>query len=60
MAEVWYWKKDAIVIHVLRADRYEESARSRAFPELDLELLVSFLDQPTVTQAVRAYRKSLG
>ena len=58
--EVWYWKKGAIVIHVLRGDRYEESAKSAAFPELDLELLVSFLDQPTVTQAVRAYRKALG
>lgn len=58
--EVWYWKKDAIVIHLLRGDRYEESAKSGAFPEMDLELLVSFLDQPTVTQAVRAYRKALG
>lgn len=48
------------VIHLLRGDRYEASAKSAAFPELDLELLVSFLDEPTLTQAVRAYRKALG
>ncbi len=58
--EVWYWQNDAIVIHLLRGDRYEASAKSVAFPELDLKLLVSFLDEPTVTQAVRAYRKALG
>jgi Uma2 family endonuclease len=60
VAEVWHWMKNRIVVHVLRGERYEASVTSKAFPELDLELLVSFLDQPTVTQAVRAYRKALG
>ncbi len=60
VGEVWFWKNDAIQIHVLVDDRYETSAKSVALPGLDLALLVSFLDHPTATQAVRAFRAALG
>jgi hypothetical protein len=44
---------------VLRAERYERATRSDALPDLDPEWLVSFLDQPTQSQAVRAMRESM-
>lgn len=57
--EVWVWKDGRLEIFVLRGDQFEPSASSRVFPDLDVALLVSFLDRPTVTQAVRAFRDAL-
>jgi Uma2 family endonuclease len=57
--EVWVWKGDRIDIHALRADRYEGVSRSRLLPELDVALLLSFLDRPTALQAVKAYGEAL-
>jgi Uma2 family endonuclease len=60
VGEVWFWKGGRIEVHLLRGDRYEATSRSALFPELDLDLLASFLDHPTLTQAMRAYREALG
>jgi Uma2 family endonuclease len=57
--EVWFWKAGALRVHALVDGAYVESDRSRALPDLDLGLLVTFLDHPTVTQAVRAFRAAL-
>jgi Uma2 family endonuclease len=59
IGEVWFWKASRIEVHVLRQLRYERSDRSRLFPDLDLELLCSFLDRPTALQAVKAFRDAL-
>lgn len=59
VGEVWTWKDGRIEIHVLAGDRFEKAERSRLFPELDLDLLVSLLDRPTALQAVRALRQAL-
>jgi Uma2 family endonuclease len=59
VGEVWFWRDGRIEVHVLRGDRYETVTRSALFPELDVELLASFLDRPTVLQAVRAFREAL-
>jgi Uma2 family endonuclease len=57
--EVWFWKEGRIEVHVLRGGRYETAPRSALFPELEIELLASFLDRPTALQAVRAFREAL-
>jgi hypothetical protein len=44
---------------VLRANRYESERRSHLLPELDLDLLISFLDRPTALQAVEGFREAL-
>lgn len=59
IAEVWIWKDGQIEVHLLRGEEYETSQRSALFPELDVALLASFLDHPTVLQAVRAFRDAL-
>jgi Uma2 family endonuclease len=57
--EVWFWKDDAIQIHVLDQDAYAISKKSLVLPELDIALLSSFLDHPTAMQAVRAFVDAL-
>jgi Uma2 family endonuclease len=59
IGEVWFWKDARIEVHVLREQDYERTDESRLFPELDLELLCSFLDRPTALQAVKAFRDAL-
>jgi Uma2 family endonuclease len=59
VGEVWFWREGRIEVHVLRGDRYESATRSSLFPDLDVELLASFLDRPTALQAVRAFREAL-
>lgn len=59
VAEVWVWKAARIEVHVLRGEDYEPTGRSDLFPELDVALLASFLDHPTVLQAVKAFRARL-
>lgn len=59
VVEVWTWKDERIEVHVLAGDGFEKADRSRLFPDLDLDLLVSLLDRPTATQAVRVLRQSL-
>ena len=57
--EVWRWQDSRIEVHVLRERRYEISERSTLFPDLDVQLLGSFLDHPTALQAVKAFREAL-
>lgn len=52
--EVWTWRRGQLHVHVLQGGAYEERQASEAFPDLDLDLLVSLLDQPTITAARRA------
>lgn len=59
VGEIWVWKDGRIAIHVLLHGHYEIATRSALFPDLDPGLLGSFLDQPTATQAVKAFRDAL-
>lgn len=59
VGEVWRWKDSRIEMYVLRKARYEKVERSTVFPDLDVGRLCTFLDYPTVTQAVKAFRETL-
>ena len=59
IGEVWIWEQGRLGVHVLRGDHYERSERSALFRDLDVGRLASFLDRPTVTQAVRAFLETL-
>ena len=60
VSEVWFWKNDALQVHVLEGDAFQPSERSRCLPELDLALVLSCLHEPTAMQAVKALRGALG
>ena len=57
--EVWLWKASRIEVHALRAGRYDIVTRSVLFPDLDVSSLSSYLEYPTVTRAVVAFRETL-
>jgi Uma2 family endonuclease len=57
--EVWYCENGRIKVYVLRGVAYEAVRASEALPGIDLEQLVSFLDRPTASQAIRDYRAAL-
>jgi Uma2 family endonuclease len=57
--EVWFWDDGRIDVYELRDDRYERVERSELLPEVDLAELVTFLEEPSQTSAVRAYRQRL-
>ncbi len=57
--EVWYWQRGKIQPYALRGERYEALDRSEVLTDIDLAELASFLDRPTTSQAIRAYRETL-
>lgn len=57
--EVWFWRRGVITPHVLRDSDYVATAASEVLPALDLVQLASFLDRPTTSAAMRAYRDAL-
>jgi Uma2 family endonuclease len=57
--EIWYWRKNKIEVFVLTSSGYQQQARSKFLPDLELELLVSFLDRKSLNQAVRDFRAAL-
>jgi Uma2 family endonuclease len=57
--EVWLWKDGRLSVHALRGDRYEGIARSELIPDLDLELLESFVGEQSQTRAVKSFRAIL-
>jgi Uma2 family endonuclease len=59
VGEVWVWDRGALQVHVLQDSAYVPSPRSRMFPALDLALLGSLLDRPTLGAAQRALLAAL-
>lgn len=59
VAEVWYWRKGRIQPYGLRGERYVPISASEVLPGLDLDLFTAFLDRPTTSEAIRAYRDAL-
>lgn len=57
--EVWSWRRGRLTPWVLRDGAYVEAASSEVLPQLDLAQLTSFLDGPTTSAAMRAYRSAL-
>ncbi len=57
--EVWFWERGTIAVYVLKGRTWRRVPRSAALPDLDLAELLSFLDRPTLTRAIRDYRVAL-
>jgi Uma2 family endonuclease len=57
--EVWFWRRSAFSVHVLRGEQYASVAQSELLPALDLRLLARFVEHPSQSEAVREYRAVL-
>ena len=59
--EVWFWQNQQLHIYG-RVDGeigYRVLETSQCLPQLDVDLLASYVDRPSQTQAVKAYRQAL-
>lgn len=59
VGEVWYFRHGKIQPYVLSGDHYEPREHSECLPGLDLDQLVQYLDFPSTSQALRAYRAAI-
>ena len=59
VGEVWIWRRGKLTPYVLRGESYEPVSESEKLPGIDLAELASFLDQPTTSEAMEAYRDRL-
>lgn len=57
--EVWFWKADQLRVFHLEADQYREVSRSTFFPDLDLALLLRYLQHPDQYDAVEEFRAAV-
>jgi Uma2 family endonuclease len=57
--EVWFWRRGVVTPYVLAGDGYEPREQSAALPGIVLADLAQFLDRPTTSEAMRAYRDAL-
>jgi Uma2 family endonuclease len=57
--EVWFWQNDQLVVYCLRGTQYEQSDRSQLLPQLDLEVLATYINHPQPLAAVKKFRRSL-
>lgn len=57
--ELWEWHAGKIIVLGLRDDAYVEIPRSELLPDLDIDLLTTFLDTDDQTASVRAFRQAL-
>jgi Uma2 family endonuclease len=57
--EVWYWSRGRIDVYLLRDEQYELAPVSQALRGIDLRQLERFVDQPTTSAAMLAYRAAL-
>jgi Uma2 family endonuclease len=53
--ELWLWDGERFTLHGLEGDEYVALSRSRFLPDLDLELLARYVNQPDQAAAVRAF-----
>ena len=57
--EVWFWQKNQFNLFYLRSDVYEQVTRSQLLPDLDLDLLATYIPHPEPLDAVLEYRARL-
>jgi Uma2 family endonuclease len=57
--EVWFWENQRLSIYGLIATGYTALPTSQLLPQLDAALLATFVDNPSQTRAIKAYRQAL-
>ena len=58
VGEVWFWEDGVLSIYILR-EEYERVAQSELLPDLDLELLQSYITYHDQYDAIREFTQAL-
>jgi Uma2 family endonuclease len=53
--EVWFWRAGKIRIFQLQENKYQETKVSQFFPELDISLLLKYIEHPDQYDAVQEF-----
>ncbi len=53
--EVWFWRAGKIRIFQLQENKYQETKFSQFFPELDISLLLQYIEHPDQYDAVQEF-----
>jgi len=53
--EVWFWRAGKIRIFQLQENQYQETKFSQFFPELDISLLLKYIEHPDQYDAVQEF-----
>lgn len=53
--EVWFWQGGKIRIFQLQGKQHQETSSSQFFPELDINLLLKYIEHPDQYDAVREF-----
>lgn len=56
VGEVWFWKNDAISVHVLGKDGYITRKRSACLPDLDLAVICKLVQIEPTSRAIKQLR----
>ena len=59
VAEVWFWQDNRFTLYHLGNQRYEQREFSQFLPDLDLNLLASYVTYSELLDAVLEYRQAL-
>ncbi len=59
--EVWFWQSQKLSLYGLVDEEtgYQALATSQCLPQLDVSLLSRYVERPSQTQAVKAYRQAV-
>lgn len=57
--EVWFWENNRFSLHRLRGEDYEEITQSELLPDLDVNLLASYVTNPEPLEAVLEFRERI-
>lgn len=57
--EVWIWQDGELHVHARRTDGWDRRSQSEILPDIDLELLLRFLDEPSQLTAVTSLRTAI-
>ncbi len=57
--EVWFWQDQQLSVYVLQEGEYQLHNRSRLFPDLDLAMLIQYIQPERQPQAVREFYQLL-
>lgn len=57
--EVWVWEDERLRVFILGESAYQVRERSALLPDLDIELVASYVGRDNHVEAVRDYRRAL-